>query len=236
MLEISRVRAISLDLDDTLWPIWPTIKRAEAVLSDWLLANAPLTARLLGEVGAMPRIRQGVLADFGLLQPSQNHDFSAMRRESLRRALLEAGEDSELAGPAFEVFFAERQRVELFDDALHALGFLSARFPLVALSNGNADVHRVGIGGYFRAALSARDLGLGKPDARVFQAAAESLGLAVDEVLHVGDDMELDALGALRAGMQSVWLNRAGRHWPHQESPDAVISDLRELCAILDAT
>ena len=33
MLDISRIRAVSIDLDDTLWPIWPTIKRAEAALS-----------------------------------------------------------------------------------------------------------------------------------------------------------------------------------------------------------
>ena len=31
-LELSRIRAITLDLDDTLWPIWPTIERAERVL------------------------------------------------------------------------------------------------------------------------------------------------------------------------------------------------------------
>jgi hypothetical protein len=26
-LDVSRIRAITLDLDDTLWPIWPTIAR-----------------------------------------------------------------------------------------------------------------------------------------------------------------------------------------------------------------
>ena len=36
MLDLSRIRAITLDLDDTLWPVWPTIHRAEQVLSDWL--------------------------------------------------------------------------------------------------------------------------------------------------------------------------------------------------------
>ena len=46
MLDLSRIRAITLDLDDTLWPVWPTIHRAEQVLSDWLMQHAPATAAL----------------------------------------------------------------------------------------------------------------------------------------------------------------------------------------------
>ena len=67
-----------------------------------------------------------------------------------------------LAEPAFEVFFDARQRVEFFDDALPALEFLSSRFPVVALSNGNADVQRVGIGRHFCAAFSVTHAGRGQ--------------------------------------------------------------------------
>ena len=45
-LDTSRIRAITIDLDDTLWPIWPTITRAERVLLDWLTHHAPATATL----------------------------------------------------------------------------------------------------------------------------------------------------------------------------------------------
>ena len=44
MLDIARIKAISLDLDDTLWPIWPTIERAEKALHEWLVTNAPMAA------------------------------------------------------------------------------------------------------------------------------------------------------------------------------------------------
>jgi hypothetical protein len=50
-----------------------------------------------------------------------------VRRESIRLALYRAGENPLLADTAFEVFFAERQRVELFDDVLPALAFLAQR-------------------------------------------------------------------------------------------------------------
>jgi FMN phosphatase YigB (HAD superfamily) len=57
MLDISRVKAISLDLDDTLWPIWPTIERAEKVLHDWLNDHAPMAAALFSSPTALREIR-----------------------------------------------------------------------------------------------------------------------------------------------------------------------------------
>ena len=40
-LDVKRISAISLDLDDTLWPVWPAIERAERVLHAWLVKEAP---------------------------------------------------------------------------------------------------------------------------------------------------------------------------------------------------
>ena len=139
------------------------------------------------------------------------------------------------ARPAFDFFFAERQRVDLFDDALAALDFLAARYPVVAVSNGNADVHRIGIGRYFKASLSATQVGIAKPDARIFHAGAQAAGAAPGEVLHVGDDPHLDGTGALAAGMQMAWINRAGAPWPQDDArrPHAVVRDLKALCGLL---
>ena len=57
MLDHARIKAITLDLDDTLWPIWPTIARAETVLADWLQHHAPATATLFSRPGALREIR-----------------------------------------------------------------------------------------------------------------------------------------------------------------------------------
>ena len=64
--------------------------------------------------------------------------------------------------------------VTLFEDVLPALEWLSARMPIVSVSNGNADVHQIGIGNFFAATVTARDVGVGKPHARIFQAAAKA--------------------------------------------------------------
>ena len=226
-LNPSRVRAITLDLDDTLWPIWPTIERAEAALAAWLLEHAPATAAKWGDPVALREVRN----QMHTLRPELANDMSALRRESIRLVLQREGDDPALAEAAFDIFFAERQRVELFEDALPALEWLASRYPVVALSNGNADVHRVGLGQHFRAALSAHVFGVGKPDARIFHAAAEAAGVPSHAVLHVGDDAHLDAVGALGAGMQVAWLNRGGHAWDHAPlQPHTTVPDLMALC------
>src|SRR4051812_2342563 len=226
MLDIARIKAISLDLDDTLWPIWPTIERAEKVLHDWMVDNAPMAAALFSSPLALREIRDYMAAN----RPELKSDLSAVRRESIRLALYRAGENPLLAEQAFEVFFAERQRVTLFEDALPALEFLAARFPIVSLSNGNADIARVGIATFFRAAISAREFGVGKPDPRIFHAAAGAVDVTPEDMLHIGDDATLDALGALNAGMQAAWVNRSDHLWPHEQQPQATVSHLTELC------
>ena len=230
-LDRSRIRAVTLDLDDTLWPIWPTIARAEAVLQSWLAEHAPATAALCADRAVPKRVREQLNAE----RPDLAHDMTALRREAIRRVLVQAGDDPDLAVPAFEVFFAERQRVELFDDALPALEFLAGRYPVVAVSNGNADVDRVGIGAHFHASVSARAFGVGKPDPRIFHAAAEAAGVAPHEVLHIGDDAHLDGVGALNAGMQLVWVNRFGHDWTHAPlAPHLTVNDLGALCRALE--
>ncbi|HWI80955.1 HAD-IA family hydrolase [Ramlibacter sp.] len=228
MLDITRIKAISLDLDDTLWPVLPTIERAEKVLHDWLVEHAPMAAALFSTPQALREIRDYMKAN----KPELKHDLSAVRRESIRLALYRAGENPLLAEQAFDVFFAERQRVTLFDDVRPALEFLAARFPLVSISNGNADVERVGLAPFFRAAISAREFGVGKPDPRIFHAAAGAVDVAVAQVLHVGDDATLDMLGALNAGMQAVWVNRTEQLWPHELEPHLTVERLDELCAV----
>ncbi|MGC4396157.1 HAD family hydrolase [Hydrogenophaga sp. T2] len=226
-LDAGRIKAISLDLDDTLWPIWPTIERAEAALAAWLREHAPATAVLAGNPQALREARHYLQ----IKRPDLSNDLSALRRESIRFVLLKAGDDPELAEEAFEVFFEARHRVELFDDALPALEWLAGRYPVVALSNGNADVHRVGLGQHFHHSISAREFGVGKPDARIFHAAAEAAGVRPGEVLHVGDDAQLDALGGLIAGLQVAWVNRDGREWEHAPlQPHLTVPDLMSLC------
>ena len=231
MLNLKIIKAITLDLDDTLWPVWPAIERAEKALENWLHQHAPMAAALFADASVRHEIRSEIVRT----RPELSHNLSAVRREAICTALHRTNENPLLADAAFEVFYAERNRVNLFDDAILALEFLSARYPVVALSNGNADIERIGIKPYFRANISAQAFGVGKPDARIFHAAAGAVDVCPTNVLHIGDDAGLDVLGALNAGMQTAWLNRDESAWNHAESPHVSVTSLRQLCDYIAA-
>ena len=231
MLDLKMIKAITIDLDDTLWPVWPAIERAEIALERWLHERAPMTAAIFANPVARNDVREHVMRT----RTDLKHNLSAIRREAIRVALYRSNENPLLAEEAFDVFFSERNNVTLFDDALLALEFLSARYPVVALSNGNADVRRIGIGKYFKASISAQIFGSAKPDARIFLAASGACGVMPENVLHIGDDDHLDVLGALNAGMQTVWLNRPGNVWTHEPMPHLTVATLTQLCDLLGA-
>lgn len=229
MLDLSAIRAIGLDLDDTLWPVGPVIEGAERAMQDWLRPRAPQTAATFADVAARLALRESVLR----AQPQLGHDLSALRQATLHAALLRVGEDTALAEPAFAVFFEHRMRVTLFEDVLPALALLSQRFPIIAISNGNADVQRVGLADYFHDSMSAQRAGFAKPDVRIFRSAAALLDLPPGAVLHVGDDPTLDVLGGLEAGVQTVWVNREHQEWPHARRAHAEVADMAALCTLL---
>lgn len=204
-MDFRSIRAITLDLDDTLWPVAPTIAAAEQRLREWLVEHAPLTASAF-DAERMRALRLAVERE----HPELAHDLSLLRLKTLERAIAQAGEASTLAQAAFDVFFDARQRVEFFPEVRSALQRLAARYPLYSLSNGNADLARVGLSGLFSGSISAREIGCAKPDPRIFAAACRRLGLEPAQVLHVGDDLELDVRGARAAGMATAWVRRAG--------------------------
>lgn len=230
------VRAITLDLDDTLWPFAPIGERIERVLDDWLRKHSPATASMF-PIEAMRTLREQVWRDNAHLA----HDLGTLRRMTLEAALRHSGGDMSLLDAAYATFYAERNRVEFYPDALDALQRIARRVPIAALTNGNADLRTIGIDHHFASQLCAREHGAAKPDPGIFLAACERLGVPPGEVLHVGDHVDADVAGALRAGLRGCWLHRDDhpgglREWPHDDvRPDLVFDTLTGLADWLDA-
>jgi putative hydrolase of the HAD superfamily len=224
------VRALSLDLDDTLWPLLPTIARAERAVHDWLAVHAPRCA-----AEYPPDQLRSLREQIARQEPRFAHDYTTLRRRSLQTALQASGEDEGLADGAFEVFSAARNQVELFPEVQAALARLTARYPVAALTNGNADLERIGLRTSFVTVVGAREIGIAKPDPRIFQIVCERLGLGPDEVLHIGDDPSLDIAGARGAGLLTAWINRDGATWPLPHRPDVEVPDLIALADWLEA-
>ena len=226
---MKNIRAISLDLDDTLWEVGPVIRRAEAVLWQWLTENYPR----IGERFAAPDVgvlRNRIVDDY----PEKAHDFRFLRKRLLARLALACDYPESMAEEAFEVFDVARNEVDLFPDVLPALDSLAKRFTIVALTNGNASLEKIGIHEYFAASISAADTGAAKPAPKIFHAVGERLSLPLEAVLHVGDHPALDVAGAARVGMRTAWINRTGAAWPGAiPPPDATADSLGGLAELI---
>ena len=224
------VRVISFDLDDTLWAIDPVIARANQALFDWLAARYPRITQ-----GHTPESLHSVCLALMHGRPLEKHDLTRLRKAFLRHPGQGVGYGEDFAEDAFEVFFAERNAVDIYPEVESVLARLARRYRLVALSNGNACIERIGLTGYFSASVNSARVGAAKPDPAIFHAALAELGESAQAWLHVGDHPEHDVLGAQRAGVRAVWLNRHAVSWPLQLAPPCVqLTDLQALVALLE--
>ncbi|MFJ8853195.1 HAD family hydrolase [Streptomyces sp. NPDC102437] len=143
-------------------------------------------------------------------------DFQGQRRDRVRAFLTRALDDAE----ADEWFARHVTHYEaawsLFPDVLPALELLAEGFRHAVLSNSsiqNQDrkLRRLGVRDRFEAVVCAVELGISKPEAGAFHAGCEALALDPGEVAYVGDEPDIDAGGAVAAGLMGIWLDRRGR-------------------------
>jgi putative hydrolase of the HAD superfamily len=157
------------------------------------------------------------------------------RRAVWNRALSAVSvDDAQLVDELASAFGSLRRRITLIDpDASAVLDDLGRDHRLALVTNGAPDVQREKLGGttlaaHFEAIVISAELGVGKPDPRIFGAALDALGVASAEAAMIGDSLERDVAGARHAGVRSVWLDRAGAVMGTVR-PDVRIRSLREL-------
>lgn len=224
-----KIRALAFDLDNTLWDVEPVIVRAEQRLLEWLHVHWPR----IPERFSLEEMR-AARARLAREQPAQAHDFNYLRTESMARHACDCGYERSVGDAAFEVFFAARNDLETFPDVRPALTRLRPHYVLATLSNGNADLGRIGLSGLFTVSLNSRAVGVAKPDRRAFEALAGALELAPGEVAYVGDDPYIDVEGARSAGLRAIWMNRINAVWPETIAPaELTVRDCAELAAAL---
>jgi len=224
-----KVRAVCFDLDNTLWDVWPVIMRAEQKMYDFLAERYPrVVANMTMEM--MRAAREQTAA----AHPQMRHDFTFLRKQTLREHAKEFGYAEAMVDEAFEAFIQARNQVDLYPDVVPALEQLRARYRLFTASNGNADIDRIGLGHFFERTVNARLVGALKPDPAIFHKVIEGTDLQAHEVVYVGDDPLLDVEGARGAGMHAIWIDRQGEKWPAQIAPATyTVRSLTELVELL---
>jgi putative hydrolase of the HAD superfamily len=165
-------------------------------------------------------------------------DNASVGREIWRRTLRACGCMDEMILEAVlkadERF--DREINVLYDDVKTLIDFaVDHDLRLALVTNGPSDLQRwklqsVGLEDRFDTLAISGELGMAKPDPRIFWRILEELEAEPREVWHIGDSLSNDVAGARAAGLVSVWLNRLGRIARHDEAiPDIEVISLSQL-------
>jgi putative hydrolase of the HAD superfamily len=163
------------------------------------------------------------------------------RKESWNKGLLSVGiDDDEFAALLAERFPEERRsKPFVYDDSYAVLDQLKGKYKLLLLTNGSPDLQNTKLNitpelvPYFDQIVISGAFGKGKPDPSIFEHALSLLEIDKEQALMVGDNLMTDILGAKRAGIKSVWINRHDKE-QNEVVPDFEIHHLGELFDILE--
>jgi FMN hydrolase / 5-amino-6-(5-phospho-D-ribitylamino)uracil phosphatase len=225
-LRLRAFKAISFDLDDTLYHNTPYLQLATDHFFTFLNQNYPKTQSLQAQDWHKIKL------DLFGLHPELIHDTSAARYAMVHYGLMNLGyresDASEGAQKSMNCFHFYRSDFTLDDKTLNLLKQLAESVTLIGISNGNVDASRIGLS---ESLAFVQHPGHGvkmKPHGDMFELACQRLNISPLELLHVGDHQMADVSGARRAGCQSVWFNpekqpltrRADSILPHVELDD----------------
>ena len=222
------IKAVSFDLDDTLWPLMPTILNAEKVTNTWVKENYPGVTSLLNKKDVFA-IRDKLVKN----NPNLVNQLSELRKLSFIELGLLAGyseqESRSLSKASFEIFFNARNDIELYEGVEETLSSLKSKYKLGVITNGNADLKKIGIDHYFDFAFSSSDLNASKPDPIMFQAAVDATSCSAEEICHVGDHQIYDVKASKDFGMHPIWFNEVGGEWNLDEEYPLEIKSWTEM-------
>lgn len=225
------VRAISFDGDATLWDFERVMRHSLGYALAELRRRRPGPATEELTIERLIAIRNQVA---GQLE-GKIINLEEIRLRAFRRTVeCAGGGDDALAADLNALYLEHRfEDIELYPDVIPTLDALAPRFTLGLLSNGNSYPERCGLEERFQFVVFAQDYGFEKPDRRLFEVALEGAGCAAFQLLHVGDSLSSDVLGAQNVGALAVWLNREGVPNETDTIPDREIASLAALPALL---
>lgn len=201
---LSHIRAISFDLDDTLYDNMPYIHEAQRALNEFILKHYPIASVISQD--KWQEIRSSTLQE----QPELFNDLGLLRTTVISKGFVLAGMPHHLIPNAvakcFDFFYFKRSDFQVDESVRKVLKKLSQRVPIAAITNGNVDCKAIGIEKYFSCIIQASPSHPMKPNSAMFDYVSQTLKIPSKNILHVGDDLDKDVKGASDAGYQTAWL------------------------------
>jgi putative hydrolase of the HAD superfamily len=225
------IKAVFFDVDNTLYDFERVRRYGLNVALQHIYEHLPNTRGRL-TVQHLIELREQAAEE----AEGSRLDLVEIRTESFRRALAMCGYGDELAPELTRIYATNRFRfARPFEGALMALRGLRGRYVLGVISNANTPLECLGLESYFDHQFYAEDVGLAKPDPRIFEMAMSRVPCRPEQFVYVGDSIEFDVMGAMNAGARTVWFNPQSQSYPDGLArPDFEIADLAELIGIVE--
>ena len=216
--KMPKIKLITFDLDDTFWDIKSTIVNAEINSRKWIEDRIERKIEW-GTIDDFLKIRSELVKD----NPALDYDLGLLRKNIIsyhtQKYFSSQKDLDEFIEEAYVFFLEERHKVEFFDDVITVLEKLSSKYKLGVLTNGNADIKKLGIDHMFEFSLSSVDVKSNKPDQGHFVKAKELSQISFQNTLHVGDHPVNDVYGARKLGINVMWFNLNNLVWDIDENP-----------------
>ena len=235
-------RAILLDLDDTI------LDDSSLVDDCWHRACASQADRFAP--AAVEDVLESIrnMSKWFWSDPERHRagrlELNAARREVVRLALARLHiVDPEVAAAIGDAYSQHRDTgMAPIPDAIETVHWLRKRgFRLALLTNGagpaqRAKIARFGLTDLFDAILVEGEVGVGKPEERIYRRALDLLGARPPETWMIGDNLEWDVAAPQRLGVCGVWIDRMGRGLPEGSNtvPHHIVRVLSDVRSILD--
>ncbi|EKT61617.1 5-amino-6-(5-phospho-D-ribitylamino)uracil phosphatase YigB [Providencia sneebia] len=232
---LSPIKAITFDLDDTLYNNHPVIDKTEEEVLRFVREYDPKFSHFTDE--NLSAFRQMVAEQ----EPNICHDVTRWRWLAAKMMFCHYGYHREEAQKSADDVMANfaywRNQIDVPASTHETLAKLVEKMPLVAITNGNAEPDACGLGQYFQFVLKAGPDGRSKPYCDMYRLAAQKLNLEPQAILHVGDNLITDVEGAIRSGMQACWINTGNRTLMDEKDvrllPHVEISQLDSLLSLV---
>ncbi|MBZ4222989.1 HAD family hydrolase [Bacillus wiedmannii] len=124
-------------------------------------------------------------------------------------------------------------------NTIHFLNHIKSHFKIGIITNGSthrqkAKIINTNLNNYFDTIIISEEVGLSKPDKRIFELALNKLNVQPEDVLFIGDDLEKDIAGPQNANINGVWFNPQKIKNTTQIQPYAEINTLDSLLSYVN--
>jgi putative hydrolase of the HAD superfamily len=141
--------------------------------------------------------------------------YAQYHRNILKEAGLTAGENVIMG--LLSGGLQAKMNLALFDDVLSTLDALKKRGLKLGLisnieRNMTGALDELGLSPRLDVVVTSQDAGANKPQPEIFQFALRKAGLGPAEAIYIGDQYQVDIIGARGAGMKAILIDRAGYH------------------------